>query len=128
MIKLFQQYITQVVIVATIVMCAGALPVAAAYDPIAESCKVDPTSELCKNKSDNLFGPDSIWTKIVNTLIYITGAIAVIMIVVGGMRFTLSGGDAAGTKSARETIIYAVVGLGVAIMSYAIVNFVLSRL
>ena len=50
------------------------------------------------------------------------------MIIIGGLRFTLSGGDASGTKSGRETIIYAVIGMVVAIMSYAIVNFVLSRI
>ena len=40
-------------------------------------------------KGDKLFGPKSIWTKIVNTLIYVTGAIAVIMMVIGGMQFSL---------------------------------------
>ena len=100
----------------------------AVTSPITDACKVDSTSPLCNDKGDKLFGPDSIWTKIVNTLIYVTGAIAVIMMVIGGMRFTLSGGDASGTKSARETIIYAAVGLVVAMMSYAIVNFVLSRI
>ncbi|MBP7760286.1 hypothetical protein KA093_00655 [Candidatus Saccharibacteria bacterium] len=100
----------------------------AVASPITDACKVDSTSPLCSDQSDKLFGPDSIWTKIVNTLIYVTGAIAVIMMVIGGMRFTLSGGDASGTKSARETIIYAAVGLVVAMMSYAIVNFVLSRI
>lgn len=97
-------------------------------NPISTTCSVDSSSPLCTNSSEKLFGPNSVWTKIVNTLIYITGAISVIMIVIGGMRFTLSGGDAAGTKSGRETVIYAVIGLAVAIMSYAIVNFVLSRL
>ncbi|MFZ1812054.1 MAG: hypothetical protein WAU02_00825 [Candidatus Saccharimonadales bacterium] len=111
-----------VMMVVSVPSLAGAIE-----NPITSTCGVDSSSTLCK-PSEKLFGPDSIWTKIINTLIYITGAIAVIMIVIGGMRFTLSGGDASGTKSARETIIYAVVGLGVTIMAYAVVNFVLSRL
>ena len=60
---------------------------------------------------------------IVNLLIYVVGIIAVIMIVVGGLRYVLSGGDASGISGAKNTILYAVVGLVVAILAYAIVNF-----
>lgn len=116
--------------VALVVMAAvGYTQPVAAADPISGLCAVDGTnSSLCKDKSDKLFGPGSLWTNIINTLIYIVGAVSVIMIIIGGLRFTLSGGDASGTKSGRETIIYAVIGMVVAIMSYAIVNFVLSRI
>jgi hypothetical protein len=62
---------------------------------------------------------------IVNMILYILGAIAVIMIVIGGVRYTTSGGDAGGVSGAKNTILYAVVGLVIAIMAYAIVNFVL---
>lgn len=82
-------------------------------------------ADICEQKK--LFGPNSVWTNVVNTLIFAVGAAATIMIVIGGLRYALSGGDAAGTKSAKETIIYACVGLVVALMSYGIVNFVLSR-
>ncbi len=68
---------------------------------------------------------DNIKT-IVNVLLFILGAIAVIMIIIGGIRYTTSNGDASGIKSAKDTILYAVVGLVVAILAYAIVNFVLS--
>jgi hypothetical protein len=60
-----------------------------------------------------------------NILIFITGAIAVLMIIVGGLRYTLSGGDQGSLTSAKNTILYAVVGLVVAIAAYAVVNFVL---
>jgi hypothetical protein len=62
---------------------------------------------------------------VVNMILYILGAIAVIMIVIGGVRYTTSGGDASGITGAKNTIIYAVVGLVIAILAYAIVNFVL---
>lgn len=61
---------------------------------------------------------------IVNILLFVLGAIAVIMIVIGGIRYTTSNGDSGNIKSAKDTILYAVVGLVVAIMAYAIVNFV----
>jgi putative exporter of polyketide antibiotics len=61
---------------------------------------------------------------IVNILLYILGAIAVVMIVIGGIRYTTSNGESAQMTSAKNTILYAVVGLVVSIMAYAIVNFV----
>lgn len=61
---------------------------------------------------------------IVNVMLYILGAIAVIMIVVGGIRYTTSAGDAGRVKASKDTIMYAIVGLVIAIMAFAIVNFV----
>lgn len=63
---------------------------------------------------------------IINVLLYVIGSVAVIMIVVGGLRYVLSGGDSSSTKGAKDTILYAVVGLVVAIFAYAIVNFVIT--
>ena len=64
-------------------------------------------------------------TNVVNVLLFILGAIAVIMIIIGGIRYTTSNGDSGNTKAAKDTILYAVVGLIVAILAYAIVNFVI---
>lgn len=61
---------------------------------------------------------------IVNVMLFILGAIAVIMIIIGGIRYTTSNGDASSIKGAKDTILYAVIGLIVAILAYAIVNFV----
>ena len=61
---------------------------------------------------------------IVNILLFILGAIAVIMIIIGGIRYTTSNGDAGSIKGAKDTILYSVIGLVVAILAYAIVNFV----
>lgn len=65
----------------------------------------------------------------VGTIItFITGAISVLMIIIGGLRYTISAGDQGALTSAKNTILYAVVGLVVSIMAYAIVNFVLSNI
>lgn len=64
---------------------------------------------------------------IVNILLYILGAIAVVMIVIGGVRYTTSNGDSGAIKSAKDTILYSVIGLVVAILAYSIVNFVLTQ-
>jgi hypothetical protein len=64
---------------------------------------------------------------VVNVLLFILGAVAVIMIVIGGIKYTTSNGDASSVTSAKNTIMYAVVGLIVALMAYAIVNFVIQQ-
>lgn len=64
---------------------------------------------------------------IVNVLLFIIAAISVIMIIIGGIKYTISQGDSSSVKSAKDTILYAVVGLMVAIFAFAIVNFVVTR-
>jgi hypothetical protein len=49
------------------------------------------------------------------------------MIVLGGIRYTTSNGEASQVKGAKDTILYAVIGLIVAIMAFAIVNFVVDQ-
>lgn len=76
----------------------------------------------------DLFGDGGTFSTITNVLLFIIGAIAVIMIVIGGMRYVLSGGDSNQITAAKNTILYAIVGIIVAILAYAVVNFVLSSL
>lgn len=65
-------------------------------------------------------------TTVTNILLFLIGLVAVIMIIIGGIRYTTSNGDASQTKAAKDTILYAVVGLIVAIMAYAIVSWVVN--
>lgn len=62
--------------------------------------------------------------KAVNVLLFLTGALAVLMIVYGGFKYVTSRGESSEVTSAKNTILYAVVGLVVAILAYAIVRFV----
>jgi hypothetical protein len=68
---------------------------------------------------------DTIAT-VINVISVFGGALAVIMIIVGGFRYITSGGSAEGTKSARNTIIYALVGLVVIAVAQIIVHFVIN--
>ena len=70
----------------------------------------------------------SILTNIINVVVGIVGFLAVVMIIVGGISYTLSAGDANKVKKAKDTIMYGIIGLIVAILAYAIVNFVLANL
>jgi hypothetical protein len=65
--------------------------------------------------------------KITNVIIFIVGAAAVIMVIVGGLMYVFSGGTGENTKRAKDTVLFAIIGLVVAILSYAIVNFVIAR-
>lgn len=69
----------------------------------------------------------AILKKIVGVLSFVIGAVSVIMIVVGGIKYVTSNGDASTIKSAKDTILYAVVGVVVAVAAYAIVNFVVTQ-
>ena len=76
----------------------------------------------------DLFGQSGTFSKITSILLFIIGAIAVIMIVIGGLRYVLSGGDSSQITAAKNTILYAVIGLIVAIFAWAIVDFVIDNL
>jgi hypothetical protein len=75
-----------------------------------------------------LFGEGSIFTTIVNVLLFVIGAISVIMLIIGGIRYTISAGDSGNVTSAKNTIMYAIIGLVVAFLAFAIVNWVLGAI
>ncbi|MHB1864873.1 MAG: pilin [Candidatus Saccharimonadales bacterium] len=56
----------------------------------------------------------------------VVGAISIIMIMVAGLKFVTSGGDSNGVASARKTLIYAVIGIFVAVLAQLLVHYVLS--
>ena len=76
----------------------------------------------------DLFGTGGIFNNIANAALFIIGAISVLMLIYGGIRYTTSGGNEKGVTAAKNTILYAVVGIVVALLAYAIVNFVLTSL
>lgn len=91
---------------------------------VFSQCSSNKDSAVCRAQGTDNFS--SLMKTVVNTMLFILGAIAVIMIVIGGIRYTISNGEAANIKAAKDTILYAVVGLLVAILAYAIVNFVIT--
>lgn len=70
---------------------------------------------------------DSTLATVINILSFVVGIIAVIMIIIGGIRFITSGGDSSSTASARNTIIYAVIGLVIVALAQFIVKFVIGK-
>jgi Type IV secretion system pilin len=113
-----------VALFAVVTMSAAAAPVAtyAAANVGQDACAIDSTSSICKSKTDSA---DSVIRTVVSTLLFLLGAVSVVMIIIGGFMYVTSGGDASSVTKAKNTIFYAVIGLVVAALSYAIVNFVL---
>ncbi len=65
---------------------------------------------------------------VVNILLFFIGAFAVIILVIAGFRFVGANGDANTVSSAKNTIIYSVIGIVVAFMAFALTNFVIDQL
>jgi len=76
----------------------------------------------------DLLGTGGVLTTLVNVLLYLVGALSVIMIIVGGLRYAISGGNSSAVTAAKNTILYAIIGLVIAFLAYAIINFVMSSL
>ena len=84
----------------------------------------------CKGiKENNLNSNDLMGTLniIINVVIGIIGFVAVMIIILGGVQYTTSAGDSGKVKKAKDTIMYGIIGLVVALMTYPIVNFILSN-
>lgn len=64
---------------------------------------------------------------IINTMLFIVGMLAVVMIIFSGIRYITAHGDKGQVDSAKNTLIYSIVGLVIAILAYAIVNWVMGR-
>lgn len=77
------------------------------------------------DQATSLFGSTGIFTTISNVMLFLVGAISVIMVVVGGLRYVISGGNTTNVGAAKNTILYAIVGLIISLLAYAIINFVI---
>lgn len=101
-----------------------------AQDPLKDSIECSVNSVSGRNCNDNTNASSSLTNtvrNILNVFSIIVGIVAVVMIVVAGFRFVTSAGDEQAVKSARSTILYAVVGLVVVALSQVIVQFVLKE-
>lgn len=78
-----------------------------------------------RDQVTDLFGESGIFQDITNILLFLVGAISVIMIIIGGLRYVVSGGESSAVSAAKNTILYAIVGLVVSMLAYAIIAFVI---
>ncbi len=65
---------------------------------------------------------------ILNAIIGVLALVAVVVMIVGGISYMTSSGDAGKVKKAKDTILYGLIGLIVCVLAFAIVNFVISQI
>lgn len=70
-------------------------------------------------------GDGSLIQKIINLMLYAIGVISVIMLIFGGLKYVVSGGKQEAVTTAKNTILYAIVGLLIAVFAYAFIHFIL---
>lgn len=102
-------------------------PFALAVDPYEQICADNPDNSVCNTPRDrNLIkGNDSIIDKVANFIAMLGGVIAIVVIMISGLKFITSSGDSKKAEEARNTIIYAAVGILIILFARIIVAFIL---
>lgn len=115
-----------------LLLLALAVPVTAGASPLT-LLAADAKSEICKGigavqggGNCQTSGPsiEKIVRTVVNILSLIGGIVAVIMIIISGLKYVTSSGDASNVSSAKNTLIYAIIGLVIIALAQVIVRFV----
>lgn len=122
-------------IISIILALTALAPAALVAVPAYADCGSDPkgqvltgvgvTGQDCEDNGSG--GVSNLVRTIVNILSIIVGVTAVIMIIIAGLKFTTAGGDSNAVGEAKNTLIYALVGLIVAALAQFLVHFVLSN-
>ena len=94
-----------------------------AQSAIEAACQEDLSAAVCQNNVNNT--PGGLATNIINILLFVVGAVSVIMIIVGGIMYATSAGDSGQVTKAKNTLMYAVIGLVISFLAFAVVQFVL---
>ncbi len=92
-----------------------------------ETGRIDPNTRAasCAETGDRSLS--GVASRIINIFSVVVGSVSVIMIIIGGFRYIISGGDSTGVTAAKNTILYAIVGLVIVLFSQIIVRFVISN-
>ncbi len=108
------------------VVAPPALVSAAGPVSVLKACGDNPQEgTVCQGGGSSVLG---VIKGIINLLIMVAGIVSVIMIIVGGIKYSTSGGDSSAISSGKDTVMYAIIGLVISVMSFAIVNFVLWKI
>lgn len=124
--KRFFGIITSAILIASLGIMVAQAPVFAIGEGGAAKGVQDARGD---NTPSNLASGDgSLIKKIINTMLYAIGILSVIMLIFGGFRYVVSGGNKEAVSAAKNTILYAIIGLLIAIFAYAIIGFVLETI
>lgn len=126
-----KQVLLGVLVAAGLLLVAA--PVVHAEDVFDAACQGGATSsQVCQNgqnaQENPFLGPNGLITRVTQLVVFVIGIAAVVVIIISGLRYITSAGDSAGVNNAKNGILYACVGLVVAVMGQVVVTFVLSKL
>lgn len=111
-------------------LAGGVVPVVAtaASTPQETVCTTLGSNANCSKTPDGSVGLNSVVSATINILSIIVGIVAVIMIMLAGFKYITASGDSNKISSAKNTLIYAIVGLVIVALSQSLVKFVLSKI
>lgn len=129
--KLIKKIVTSLTLM-TALMFPVALVAAPAYaqpnieDGLCEGANLQVGQTNC-NQDQPTETVNNIIEDVINIFSLVVGVVSVIMIIIGGLKYITSGGDSGNVSGAKNTILYAIVGLVVVALAQVIVRFVLTR-
>lgn len=126
------KYLLATLLFSCLTYFTSAIPALAA-NPLDATCYLANETHFCSNQrqeSDRAFldSSDSLLVNVAKTVTLITGAVSVIMIIIGGIKYIIANGDSNALQSAKNTILYALIGLVIAASAQILVSFVLSKI
>ena len=127
-VKTFLASIFSVALLVAPVLAPAAVSAATVQESLcggAQNLKLDSTASCTDPGATDKV--NNIITTVINIFSVIVGIVAVIMIIVGGLKYITSGGASDSVSSAKNTILYAVIGLIIVALAQIIVRFVLNK-
>ncbi len=130
------KYITTIaatVLLSLTVLIALAPRESTAFDPFGDVCVSKPDSTVCQEQrsqsagSNPIYGANGILIKAARIVSIIVGVASLIMIIIGGFKYVTSSGDANNVNNAKNTILYAIVGLVIALAAQAIISLIVNK-
>jgi hypothetical protein len=119
-IQSFYNYVSRISVATILVSMLSTIPVLAI--DLFPDCSGAADTSVCKAASNDDAG--GLVANITSVLLYFIGAVAVVMIVMGGIKYATANGNPESIKSAKNTIMYSLLGLIAAIAAQALVQFV----
>ena len=108
---------------------APTMAAASPVDPLEAACKTAPNSPNCPKTTENpLTGPNGVLMKVTRIIAVIAGVVAIIIIVLSGIRYMTSNGDPKKAGDAKNAVIGALIGLVIIALSSLIIMFVIQRI
>lgn len=123
-----KRFLSKVILLSLLLAMWVPASVASAQN-LNQACDIDAKSALCKENKvgggNRIYG---LLRSVANLVSLVAGVAGVVMIMIGGFRYIRGSGDPNALGEARNTILYALIGLVVAATAQILIAFVLNRL